>query len=362
MPNIQRRITSFKNSLGKLVSCGLARGHRSNPAASIRIMGIYSTPVLMSGLGSLVLSAKENAIIDQQFKRTLQSLLKLPTNTSPCMVYFISGCLPATALLHLRYLSLFGMICRLKEDPLHAHALQVFHTTILSRNSWFMKIRVLLILYKLPHPLILLNSPPSKENFKKLVKLRVLDYWNITFRGEASFLLSAPYFQPSRMSLCSPHKLLTTAGSNPYEVAKARIQLQFLCSQYRSAKLTRHWSPSNPLGICTSPPCWQSSVVESNEHILLHCPAYHATRLSTVLLVTKLNNQVSRTLVSSILLSSSQQTMMQLLLDCTALPEVVLAAQEWGQDIYSDLFYFSRTWCFSIHRERQKRLCQWNFK
>ena len=77
MPNIVLRLASFKKALGAVVSCGLARGRRSNPAASLRILSIYGTPVLMSGLASLLLSDTEISCIDQQFKRTLQNILKL---------------------------------------------------------------------------------------------------------------------------------------------------------------------------------------------------------------------------------------------------------------------------------------------
>ena len=87
LPNILQRLASFKNALGKAISCGLARGHRSNPAASVRILSIYGTPVLLSGLASIVLSEKETNIIDQQFKRTLQGLLKIPVNSSSSTVY-----------------------------------------------------------------------------------------------------------------------------------------------------------------------------------------------------------------------------------------------------------------------------------
>ena len=152
-----------------------------------------------------------------------------------------------------------------------------------------MRLRNLLIQYELPHPLILLRSPPSKVNFPKQVKSKVLNYWNERLRGEASFL-SAPFFHPSRMSLVSPHKLLTSAGSYPYEVAKARVQLQFLCSKYRSAKLCRHWPPSNPNGFCTFPPCRYRSEVETNEYILLFCTAYQTTRLRLFTLASKLRN------------------------------------------------------------------------
>ena len=48
LPNIICRIKSFKKALGALTSCGLARGSRTNPVVSVRILGIYGTPVLMS--------------------------------------------------------------------------------------------------------------------------------------------------------------------------------------------------------------------------------------------------------------------------------------------------------------------------
>ena len=179
--------------------------------------------------------------------------------------------------------------------------------------------------------------------------------------NEASYL-SAPYFHPSRMSLVSPHMLLTSAGSNPYEVAKARVQLQFLCSTYRSAKLCRHWTPSNPNGFCTFSTCWSDSEVETSEHILLFCPAYQTTRLWLFTLGSKLRNFLSQELVAKFFHLSTPRNIVQLLLDCTALPEVIALSQLHGQDIYDDLFYYGRTWCFSIHRERQKRLCRWNFE
>ena len=80
LPNILQRITSFKNAIRPLLSCGLARGSRSNPVASIKILSIYATPVLLSGLGSLVLTKNEYSSLDQQYKRTLQNLLKLSVN------------------------------------------------------------------------------------------------------------------------------------------------------------------------------------------------------------------------------------------------------------------------------------------
>ena len=360
LPNIVNRVSAFKRALGAITSCGLARGRRSNPSASIHILSIYGSPVLMSGLASLVLSSKEIASIDQQMKRTVQNIIKLSTNSPPSLVCFISGTLPCTAILHVKQLTLFGMVCRLQSDPLHHHAKNVL-LTYSSPKSWFLQVRDLLLQYHLPHPLLLLQDPPTKESFKKQIKAKVLDFWERKLRAEAAFLPSLTYFHPQFMSLTTTHKVWTTAGQNTHEVAKARIQLLFLSSQYPCSKLLRHWSSDNPLGLCTFPTCQQANIVESPEHILLCCPAYSQTRHKLIALCLKHRDPVSHLLVTHILLSNSQKKVMQFLLDSSAVPEVIRAAQINGDQVFDNLFYLSRTWCFSLHRERMKRLCKWNF-
>ena len=360
MPNILQRISAFKKALGSTVSCGLARGRCSNPAASQRILTLHGTPVLMSGLASLVLSDKEVNCIDQQYKRTLQNIIKLSTNTPASVVYFVSGSLPGAAILHLKQLTLFSMICRLPADPLNIHARQVLLSSC-SATSWFIQVRNILLQYQLPHPLDLLHSPPSKETFKRLAKSKVLDYWECKLRSEASVLPSLVYFHPQFLTMSSPHKLWIAAGPKSYEVAKARIQLLFLSSQYPCAKYSRHWSPENPLGICTFPDCKSRNYVESPEHLLLYCPAYFSTRQKMVTLFLRSRDPISHSLATSFLLCDSSKKTMQFLLDCSVIPDVIRCAQQYGKHIYDDIFYLGRTWCFSIHRERMKRLGRWNF-
>ena len=306
MPNILSRIASFKKALGAITSCGLARGQRTNPTVSLRILSLYGTPVLMSGLGSLLLSSTETAMIDQQFKRTLQNILKLSVASPPSLVHFVAGSLPATALLHLRQLSLFGMVCRLKGDPLHQHAVQVLLTLPATAQSWFIQVRNLHLQYQLPHPLELLETPPTKTGFKKLAKSKVIDYWEQRLRSEASFLPSLTYFHPQFLSLTTPHKLWSTAGQNIYEVSKAKIQLLFLSSQYPCAKRTRHWSPDNPDGICSVTTCKEDKQVESPEHLLLKCPAYSSTRLQLISLGMKTRNPEAHQLFVKFLFSNTK--------------------------------------------------------
>ena len=205
MPNIVHRIAAFKKSLGALVSCGLARGRRTNPAASIRILSTYCTPVLVSGLSSLVLSSREVASLEQQYKKTLQNILKLSTSSPSSLVHFVAGSMPLTAILHSRQITLFGMISRLPGDPLQKLA----HQSLLTSQtfSWFTRVRDLMQQYLLPHPLVILANPPKKEDFKKLIKAKILDYWEKKLRAEAALLPSLNYVYTQFMSLSCPHKL-----------------------------------------------------------------------------------------------------------------------------------------------------------
>ena len=129
-------------------------------------------------------------MIDHHYKTTLSNLLKLYPGTPTPFIYFMCGSLPAKAILHLKQLGLFIMICQLHGDPLNRRARQVLTKGKPSSKSWFIQIRDICLLYDLPHPLQLLSNPPSKQTFKKLAKAQVISYWELKLHQEASFLTS----------------------------------------------------------------------------------------------------------------------------------------------------------------------------
>ena len=96
------------------------------------------------------------------------------------------------------------MICRLQKNIIHEHAVNIYTSATIVKKSWFLNIRELCLLYSLPHPLNLLNHPMKKEHYKKLVKSRVIDYWEKILRSEAASLNSLTFFKPKYMSLTTP--------------------------------------------------------------------------------------------------------------------------------------------------------------
>ena len=355
LPHILNRISVHKKQLGALVFTGIAKNHRGNPAASVKLEKLYGVPVLFSGTASLVLSPSEINIIDQHYKNVLCCLLKLHSGTPQAFIYFMSGSLPAKAILHQKQLSLFTMICHLPGDPLHRRAVRCLQASKPCAKSWFTQIRDICLLYHLPHPLHLLLNPPSKSSLKKLFKAHIINYWELKLRGEASLLPSLTYFKPEFHSLVTPHPIYWTAGSNPYEVAKAIIQGKMLSGRYRTELLSRHWS-SNVLGVCKGTSCNQ--VPETLEHILLCCPSYSMIRGQNIQLWLSTQQPQISCLVEHILKASSIE-LLQFILDASTHPRTIALVQSIGPEILKLIFHLTRSWCFSIHKKRLSLLGRW---
>ena len=353
------RITAHKNALGGVLHTGMARGHRGNPAASLRVDQLHGVPVLLSGLATLVLSKNDENVIALHHKETLQSLLRLYPGTPRSVVCFLAGSLPGAGLLHLRQLSIFGMICRLPQNILHKHAVNYFSSATPSSKSWFSQIRALCLQYHLPHPLEQLKSPLQKTQYRNTTKKQVISYWESVLRTEASSLESLSFFNPNFMSLMTPHPLWTTAGSSPSKIAMATIQAKMMSGRYRTERLCRHWS-KNEDGFCLlSPSC--SKIIEDIPHILSTCTALTATREKLKDFTLQYSNSVPA--IAQLIITHctpSSPNFCQFLVDCSTIPDVILATQTNGKEVLYHLFNITRTWIYTLHKERMKLLGRWN--
>ena len=93
IPNILNRTTSHQKAMAAKMSFGVAKKRRTNPAVGLRLELIYGTPVLMSGLSSLVLSSSELNMLDKHYKETYQNIQKLHEKTPNCFICFLGGLL-----------------------------------------------------------------------------------------------------------------------------------------------------------------------------------------------------------------------------------------------------------------------------
>ena len=247
----------------------------------------------------------------------------------------------------MRLLSNFGMICRLQGSFLHTIAVHQLTSAKPSSGSWFLQIRDLCLKYGLPSPHSLLDSPPSKDIFKRLTKSKVIDFWESNLRDEATALRpsSLQNFKPEYMSLCKPHLIWTTCGSNPYEINKAVIQARMLSGRYVTDQLSRHWT-DNKTGVCSLPTC-TGQEIGSLEHLLLFCPALSETRIRVIglcLSVASEHEELEKIIYTCLF---SQNVNVQ---------PVIKLKQASCLNLIKRLFYITRSWCYAIHRSRMNKL------
>ena len=154
----------------------------------------------------------------------------------------------------------------------------------------------------------------------------------------------------------------TACGSNPFECHKSVITCRMLSGRYLTDRLQRHWT-QNKSGKCLLPNCLPAAE-GSLEHLLLHCPALSHTRSRLLSLCDKTADEDDKLskIINLVVKNSSEQVMMQFLLDCSVMPMVVAMTQISGTDLRDRLLYIGRTWCYSIHRERMNQLGLFDFR
>ena len=355
---ISDRLAAHRKQLFSVLPAGIALCHTGNPAAALRVEKIYCLPVLLSGIASLFLSKSEVRTINLYYKKVLTQLMKIYDHTPDCAVYFLAGSLPAEGYLHLRQLSIFGMVCRLENNILKDLVLKILSSPLPFKNSVFRQIQHLCDLYQLPDALSLLHYPLPKAKFKSICKLQVYEFWHKKLTLESLNLSSLQFLDTRYLSLSNPHSLWTSLNGNPYEVKGARIQALFLSGRYRTEKLCRFWS-SNVDGFCLQKSCQDSKIIEDSSHILLHCSALNGQRRRlyhfsyTMLQDMPLLGPILSTYLFE---NDDDDILMQFLLDCSVLPLVIAAKQAFGNVIIEKLFKLTRTWCFSLHKSRLELL------
>ena len=355
MPALLSRLSAHGKSLYSTISCGMARGHRGNPAASIRVEALYCAPRLYSGLATLLLSSPEVSSLYAHQKNTLERLQRLYPRTPAPAVYFLSGTLPAPAILHMRQLGLLLMIAMLgPTNILWKHGTYILHHSI--KHSWFSQVRDLTLQYSLQDPLLTLASPPcSKTAWKAKGKQAITAYWHKKLKSEVSTLPSLQFLRPSFLPLGrGSHPLWATCGSSPTAVRAATVQARMLSGRYRTDWLRRHWTGES--GACRLPTC--TSPQGDLPHLLsAACPALLSTLAKSLQYWVQCLSLLPDLLppVQSPL-QASPVAFTTFLLDPSTDPAVISLVQKYGRGILDNYFRLARSWIWAAHRRRLQLL------
>ena len=104
--------------------------------------------------------------------------------------------------------------------------------------------------------------------------------------------------------------------------------------------------------------------IGSLEHYLLTCPALSVARSHALSLTKKVSMEHEKltNILQSSFINQTPETMVQFLLDCSSLPDVVLLGQSPHSFLVDRVFYICRSWCYTIHRARVNKLGLFQFR
>ena len=308
--------------------------------------------MVFSGIACLYLSSAEIKIIDLHYQRTIQSIQKLHQGTPRAFTFLMAGCLPGEAIVHIKQLTLFLMICHLPEDVLHLHGKHVLATGQPPKKSWFSQILNICEKYQLPHPHLLLENPPPKGPFKRQVKHAVTKTWEDALQQEALELSSIKMFHAQSRNLSQPDLVWVTAGNNSFEVRKSCILARMMSGRYRTDYFARHWT-SNKQGLCLIPGC--SDKIGDLQHLLIECSALSNKRANILeLLIKKAIMLLPLHSLLGLIFQSQPELQCHFILDPFSFHDIRFLCNLYGQTIIKFVCYFVRTFAYTIHMERLK--------
>ena len=348
---IQDRISKHFKALLPVLACGAARGHRGNPAAALRVEALYASPVLFSGLASLVLSRSEIYILTKHHRQILQKIMRVFSKSPPESIYILSGVPPAEAILDLKMFNLLGMVARMgPKNPLHQIGVYLLVTH--SSFSWFSRLRVLSGKYKIMDPLQILLNPPDKIKYNQYLRKRIYDFWHSKLINQMSSKSSLKFLRGAFLPLgCGPHPLWLSCEGSPTAIAAAELQAKILTGRYRDDYLVSKWKSSSD-GACSLCDFFPGDI---SHYLTGDCPAL-AEQLKKTLShsFSYLSHYPTLLQTALTVYNSSRLEFAAFIADPSTNPLVIKLRQEFGSKFVWPLFRLSRAYILCMHRERQR--------
>ena len=284
---------------------------------------------------------------------TLKRLQRL----NPCTpaLHFLSGFLPAPALVHQQQYTLLHMVAMLgPSNILHQHGVYVLQHSI--KDSWFSQIRDLSQQYSLPDPIHILTSPPLKQSYKTDVKKAIFSFWRTSLIDEAKPLTSLRYLRLPFLPLGrGAHPVWWTCYSSSSAVRSASVMAKMISGRYRSCWLRRHWTQES--GACRLPGC--GMVPGDVAHLLSgECPALQPHLAKTLHHLSDMLAPHPHLLPPVMTaLHGDRDTVTRFFLDPSTDPGVIELVQLYGHvPVLTPLFQASRAWVWCAHRTRMRML------
>ena len=339
---VTHNIEKARRTVYSLMSAGFHGDNGLDPDTSIHLLQTYVLPVLVYGLEVLLPRKVLMERLNRIHKKFLKMILSLPETVADPAVYVLSGAAPIECVIHKRALTLYGNICRLSEDTVEKQlARRQLSVKGYRGSSWFVEIRKLLLKYGLPPAWELLDDPPTKFRWKRLLSRHVNTYWSEQIKSHAVLYSSLKYLYVDHYFPGKKHPCIQ-AVSGTRDVPRVSVKAKLLTGTYilQVNRVAFNQNEVSPLCLL----CQEND--ETTEHFLLQCPVLSCVRQPLLTRVVELYAGLFQEQPDS-------PSLLQFILDGSA---VFQCDNQRQFHIRLELEKISRCLCQRLHAERYKRL------
>jgi hypothetical protein len=271
---IQENMEKSRCTLYSLLGAGLYGKNGLNPTACLHLLQVYVIPILTYGLDILLPSRTELQTLEIFYRKILKRILSIPTNTADPAVYIMAGAIPIESRIHKLALGVYANTCRTTNSIEREIAERQLGMKAINNNSWFSKLKQILAIYELPSSHNILDLPPTKNAWKKMVNKAVNEYWIEHIKKMSTYFKSLYYLNASNYSNGKAHAALVSVQTSARGLARLPVKLRLMTGTYylQSNKAAFNQNRIGPTClVCQMEP-------ETLEHFLLDCNVLAETR------------------------------------------------------------------------------------
>ena len=347
--HIQENISKARRTMYSLMGTGLHGKNGLNPTTALTLFQIYVLPVLIYGLEILLPDSKQLEPVEVFYRKSIKQILSIPSNTADVAIYILSGTTPVAGRIHKLALGVFASICRLEGSLEKEIAERQLLMAGEIKDSWFTKIRAILIKYNLPMAQTLLDHPSTKFKWKSQVRKKIEKYWIDHIISLVTHYKSISSISCTSFKQLDIHPVLKSVQTSVKDTQRLPIKLRLLTGTYifQSTRAAFNQTDINPLCML----CMEAN--ETLDHFTLSCKALKEAReyhWSELLVAIDKHAPCMKCKINAPLEINSQ-----LVLDASAL--LCNCGCECGcTDFIYRIEYICRKLCFALHTRRSTLL------
>ena len=265
--NIDEKINIGRRTAYSLMGAGFHGRSGTKQSIKADMWRKYVIPRLIYGLEVQNLKKKDITALEAFQIRCAKQLQGLPTKTSNSATMALLGLLPIEACINKCVLTLF---CNVVRDPqCIEYDIARRQLAVKSPNdtSFFSKVRNILDLYSLPTAYSVVETAPTREQWKKCVKSGIHQYTETLWREDIESKSTLRYLNPDSVKVGRVHQVYAYVNNSTFDIRRAEMKARLLTGTYTLQATRARFNQ-----FCVNPQCpLCKQEPENRVHFLVIC-------------------------------------------------------------------------------------------